>query len=431
MSPLIESDFESAVVSKLTRRLIPYLFLLYIVNYLDRINVGFAALEMQQQLGFNDAVYGLGAGMFFAGYFFFQVPSNLILARVGARRWIAVIMILWGVISASMIFVSSARSFYGLRFLLGAAEAGFFPGMILYLRSWFPAAARAKAVALFMTAGPLAGVVGGPISGALLGVHQSHLAGWQWLFLIEGLPAVVLGATVLALVSDRPQDAHWLKQAERAWLAETLQREKQLVPDASKKDVLAAFTESKIWLLTLIYFGVTTCTYGLSLWLPNLIHSVSEASNFAIGLLSTIPYIATAIAMVLVAQHSDRARERRWHLAGSAFVGTIGLWSAAYATSAAAEIAALSLALLAAYSTMGPFWATAAGLLSETSAAAGIALINSFGNLGGFFGPSMLGWVKTMTGGFRGGLLFTGTMLILSGAVALTVVRPKVSNEIR
>src|SRR5262249_52979235 len=202
---------------------------------------------------------------------------------------------------------------------------------------------------------PGGGVVGGAILGALLGVHESHLAGWQWLFLIEGLPAIALGGTVLAFVSDRPQDAHWLNQDERAWLAETLLREKLLVHDASKKDVLAAFTDSKIWLLTLIYFGVTTCTYGLSLWLPNLIHSVSQASNFAIGLLSTIPYIATAIAMVLAAQHSDRARERRWHLAGSAFVGTIGLWSAAYATSAAAEIATPSLALMYAPAASGLF----------------------------------------------------------------------------
>jgi MFS transporter, ACS family, tartrate transporter len=430
MSRAIERDFETAIVAKLTRRLIPFLFLLYIVAYLDRINVGFAALEMQQQLGFNDAVYGLGAGMFFAGYFFFQVPSNLVLARVGARRWIAVIMMVWGVISASMVFVNAPRSFYGLRFLLGAAEAGFFPGMILYLKNWFPAAARAQAVALFMTAGPLAGVVGGPISGVLLGIHSSHLAGWQWLFLIEGLPAVLMGSTVLVFVSDCPEDAPWLNEEERIWLAETLQREKQLAPDANKREVLAAFRNLNIWLLTLVYFGVTTCTYGLSLWLPNLIRSVSGTSNFVVGLLSTIPYIATAIAMVLAAQHSDRTRERRWHLAGSAFVGTLGLWSAAYASSTWSEIATLSLALLAAYSTMGPFWATAAGLMSETSAAAGIALINSFGNLGGFFGPSMLGFVRNATGGFRGGLLFTGVMLILSGAVALAV-RPRASQAIK
>jgi MFS transporter, ACS family, tartrate transporter len=429
MSRVLDRDYETAIVSKLTKRLIPFLFLLYIVAYLDRINVGFAALEMQQQLGFNDAVYGLGAGMFFAGYFFFQVPSNLVLARVGARRWIAVIMILWGAISASMIFVSTARSFYGLRFLLGAAEAGFFPGMILYLKNWFPSAARAKAVALFMTAGPLAGVVGGPISGALLGVHTSRLAGWQWLFLMEGIPAVLLGATVLAFVSDRPADAGWLIEEERLWLVETLQYEKQLAPDANQKDVLAAFTNLNIWLLTLVYFGVTTCTYGLSLWLPNLIRSVSGTSNFVVGVLSTIPYIATAIAMVLAAQHSDRTKERRWHLAAASFVATMGLWGAAYATSTASEIATLSLALLAAYSTMGPFWATAAGLLSETSAAAGIALINSFGNLGGFFGPSMLGLVRTATGGFRGGLLFAGALLIVSGAVALAV-RPRVSTEV-
>jgi ACS family tartrate transporter-like MFS transporter len=421
MPSLTGIDLGTKVVSKLTRRLLPFLFLLYIVNYLDRINVGFAALQMRGQLGFSDEVYGLGAGIFFAGYFFFQVPSNLALARVGARKWIAVIMVLWGTVSAAMIFVGTPRSFYLLRFLLGAAEAGFFPGMILYLRRWFPSAARARAVALFMTAGPLAGVVGGPISGALLGVHSANLAGWQWLFLIEGLPAVLLGGVVLAYLTDRPEVAPWLTTEERTWLTGELAREQHAHPAASRRDVFAAFTHGKVWLLVLVYLGVTTCTYGVGLWLPSLIRSVSGVSNFVIGLLSAIPYVATAIAMVLVGMHSDHTRERRWHLAGSAFVGAIGLACAAYATSTAATIIFFSLTLLAGFSMMGPFWATTTELMSETSAVAGIALINSFGNLGGFLGPYTIGLVRTWTGGFRGGLLAVAVLLGISGGLALLV----------
>ncbi len=418
---LTENDLGHRVISKLTRRLLPFLFLLYIVNYLDRINVGFAALQMRGQLGFSDKVYGLGAGIFFAGYFFFQVPSNLALARVGARRWIAVIMVLWGAISASMVLVGTPRSFYLLRFLLGAAEAGFFPGMILYLRRWFPSAARARAVALFMTAGPLAGVVGGPVSGALLSLHSASLAGWQWLFLIEGLPAVLLGGVVLVYLADRPEVAPWLTSAERAWLTQELMSEGSTHPQASKNDVFAAFRQGRVWLLVLVYLGVTTCTYGVGLWLPSLIRSVSATSNLIIGLLSAIPYLATAVAMVLVGMHSDRTGERQWHLAGSAFVGAIGLWCAAYATSTAANIALLSVTLLASFSMMGPFWATATEMLSETSAPAGIALINSFGNLGGFLGPYTIGLVRTWTGEFRGGLLAVAMFLGLSAGLALLV----------
>ena len=421
MQLLTEPDLRTKVLSKLTRRLLPLLFVLYIVNYLDRINVGFAALQMRGQLGFSDKVYGLGAGIFFAGYFFFQVPSNLALARVGARKWIAVIMVFWGTVSASMIFVTTPRSFYLLRFLLGVTEAGFFPGMILYLRRWFPSAARARAVALFMMASPLAGVVGGPISGALLGLRGAHLAGWQWLFLIEGLPAVILGGIVLAFLTDRPAVAPWLTTEERTWLTGELAREQNAHPEASRRQVFAAFTNAKVWLLVLVYFGDTTCTYGVGLWLPSLIRSVSGLSNLLVGLLSAIPYLVTAIAMVLVGMHSDHTGERRWHLAGSAFVGSSGLAGAAFSTSTAATIAFLSLALLAAYSLLGPFWATSTELLSETSAVAGIALINSVGNLGGFVGPYAIGLIRDWTGSFRGGLLAVATLFGISGVMALLV----------
>jgi MFS transporter, ACS family, tartrate transporter len=406
------------VVAKLTRRLLPFLFLLYIVAYLDRINVGFAALQMKGQLGFSDKVYGLGAGIFFAGYFLFQVPSNLALARFGARRWIAVIMVVWGVISASMIFVGTPRSFYLLRFLLGVAEAGFFPGMILYLRQWFPSAARARAIALFMTAAPLAGVIGGPISGLLLGVQRGHLMGWQWLFLIEGLPAILLGGVVLVFLTDRPEIATWLSEEQRSWLVEQLAHEERPQPRASSS-VFSALAEARVWMLVVVYLGVTTAAYGIGLWLPSLLRNVSGTSNFVVGLLSAIPYLATMLGMVLVAAHSDRTRERKWHLAGSAFACSIALGCAAYSTSTTADVVFLSVTLMAAFSMNGPFWATSTEMLTETSAAAGIALINSFGNLGGFLGPYTIGLVRTWTGSFRGGLLAVGALLAVSGTLAL------------
>jgi len=293
--------------------------------------------------------------------------------------------------------------------------------MILYLKNWFPARARAKAVALFMTAGPIAGVVGGPISGALLGLHSQHISGWQWLFLIEGLPAVLLGIVVLVFLTDYPEAADWLNNEERACLIEVLNREQESDPRPAPQEVFSAFANWKIWLLIIVYFGATTCTYGLSLWLPNLIHNVSKVGNFGIGLLSTIPYLATAVAMVLVGVHSDRTGERRWHLALSAFSGAIGLWCAAFATSTVPQIVFLSLALLSGFSMMGPFWATSTALLSGTAAAAGIALINSFGNLGGFFGPYVIGVVRNATGDFRGGLVIAGAMLAVSGGLAIAV----------
>jgi len=415
------SGVESAVISKLTTRLLPFLFLLYIVAYLDRINVGFAALRMQAQLGLSDKVYGLGAGLFFAGYFCLQVPSNLALARVGARRWIALIMLAWGAISCGMMLVSTAGEFYLLRFALGAAEAGFFPGIILYLKHWFPASARARAVSIFMTAGPLAGAVGGPISGALLDIHAGKFAGWQWLFLIEGLPAIVLAGVVWLVLKDRPEEARWLDELEKTWLAQTLAEEAASF-SAARSSVGIAFKDSRVWLLTLVYFGATTCSYGVSLWLPNLIKSSFHGSSFEIGVLSALPYIVTAIAMVLVGLHSDQTGERKWHLAASAFVGAAGLWGTGVASSTTAQVVMLSVAL-ASFSMMGPFWAISTSILGGTAAAAGIALINSFGNLGGFAGPYLIGWLKQVTGGFRTGLFVVGAFMALSGVVALVVGR--------
>lgn len=412
---MITKDAEEAVVSRLMWRLMPFLFVLYIVAYLDRINVGFAKLQMQRQLNFSQEVYGIAFGIFFAGYFFFQVPSNLVLVRVGARRWIAGIMIVWGMVSASMIFVNSPKSFYVLRFLLGAAEAGFFPGIILYLRSWFPPVARARAGAWFMTAGPLSGVVGGPVSGALLGWDKlGGLAGWQWLFVMEAVPAVLLGLVVFFILSDDPSHAHWLTDEQRSWLMETLQRENS-VSGISGHDVFGAFSSGRIWLLGFVYFALNSCSYGVSLWLPTVIRSHSEMSNLALGVLSTVPYVSAAIAMVLVGLHSDRLGERHWHVAVPAFVSASALLLGSRSTSLAPVIIALSLALMGVFSMCGPFWAIPSRLLGGTAAAAGIALINSVGNLGGFFGSYVMGRVGTSTGE-----LMIGAMLVLSiGAVLL------------
>ncbi|HWZ81137.1 MAG TPA: MFS transporter [Terriglobales bacterium] len=416
----LADGMEEAVVRKLTLRLVPFLFLLYIVAYLDRINVGFAALQMQQQLSLTDSVYGLGAGMFFAGYFCFQVPSNLALERIGARRWIALLMMVWGVISASMVFVTGPRSFYALRFLLGAAEAGFFPGVIFYLKSWFPARARARTVARFMTAAPLSGVLGGPISGALLGLHlKAGLAGWQWMFLVEGIPAVCLGAVALAYLVDSPERATWLTDEQRNWLLHTLREEREQV--VASAGSFSALKLGRIWMLALVYLGLNTASYGVTLWLPKMIKSLSEVSNFTVGLLSAIPYVAAALAMVAVGLHSDRSSERRWHTALPAFAGAVALTGAAFATAQGPSIFLISVAVLGVFSMMGPFWSMPTTLLSGTAAAAGIAFINSIGNLGGFAGPYVIGLVRTSTGQFKGGLLLVSAALAMSGFVVLMV----------
>ncbi len=415
--PPDEAELDTVVVRILTWRLVPFLFLLYIVAYLDRINLGFAALQMQRQLGFTDSMYGLGAGIFFAGYFLFQVPSNLVLARVGARRWIAVLMVAWGIVSASMCMVTGVRSFYALRFLLGAAEAGFFPGVILYLKTWFPARARARTVARFMTAAPLSGVVGGPLSGALLGLQgKSGLAGWQWMFLLEGVPAIVLGAIAWIYLVDRPEDATWLTLQQKSWLERVLQHETIEVAQSHGRGAIQVWP---ILVLSMVYFGVNTVSYGVSLWLPTLIKSLSGMSNLAIGVLSAVPYMTAAVAMVFVGLHSDQSGERRWHTAAPAFAGAIALSVAAHTNSVSATTALISVTVLSVFSMMGPFWAMPTALLSGTAAAIGVAAINSIGNLGGFFGPYTIGALRHSTGSFKQGLLVVGAALAVSGCLAL------------
>ncbi len=402
----------------------PFLFLLYIVAYLDRINVSFAVLQMRGQLGLSDRVYGRAAGMFFAGYFFFQLPSNLVLEKFGVRRWISGLMVTWGVISCLMIFIRGPVSFYGMRFLLGAAEAGFFPGMILYMKRWFPANARARAVAWFMTANPIAGIVGSPVSGALLGLSGKGLSGWQWMFLMEGTPAILLGVTVYWALSDNPREAPWLKGEERAWLLARLALEQQAEAVLQKGTFWDVLISRRIWMLSLVYFGVSTTMYGVTLWLPSVIRSLSGLSYFLTGLVSSLPFLVTAIVMVLVGMRSDRTAERRWHTALPAFLGAAALVAAGYGRSTLVVVACIGLGLVCAESMVGPFWAMATSRMAGLSAAAGIAVINSLANLGGYYGPDIIGFFRKLNGGFRGGLVAIGATLAVSGGIALIVGRP-------
>ena len=415
---------ESAVVSRLMWRLMPFLFLLYIVAYLDRINVSFAFLQMRGELGLSDRAYGRAAGMFFAGYFFFQLPSNLVLEKFGVRKWISGLMIVWGVISCLMIFIRGPISFYGMRFLLGAAEAGFFPGMILYMKRWFPANARARAVAWFMTANPLAGIVGSPISGALLGLSGKGLSGWQWMFLMEGVPAILLGVSVFWALSDSPREASWLKGEEREWLLERLALEQQAESALKKENLWQVLISPRIWMLSMVYFGVSTTMYGLTLWLPSVIQSLSKLSYFVTGIVSALPFVVTAVVMVVVGMLSDRSGERRWHTAIPAFAGAAAVAGAAYGRSAVVVVACIALGMAFAEAMVGPFWAMATSRMAGLSAAAGIAVINSLANLGGYFGPDIIGFFRKLNGGFRGGLLAIGATLALSGTIALIVGRP-------
>lgn len=404
-------------------RLMPFLFLLYIVAYLDRINVSFAVLQMRGELGLSDRAYGRAAGMFFAGYFFFQLPSNLVFEKFGVRRWISGLMITWGVISCLMIFIRGPVSFYAMRFLLGAAEAGFFPGMILYMKRWFPANARARAVAWFMTANPLAGIVGSPISGALLGLSGKGLSGWQWMFLMEGVPAICLGASVFWALSDNPREARWLQGEEREWLLAKLDSEELAESGLKKENLWQVLISPRIWMLSIVYFGVPTTMYGVTLWLPSMIRSLSGLSYFFTGLVSALPFLGTAIVMVLVGMLSDRAGERRWHTAIPAFVGAAAMVVAGYGVSTAVVVAGLGLGMACAEGMVGPFWAMATSRMNGLSAAAGIAVINSLANLGGYFGPDIIGFFRKAGGGFRGGLLAIAATLAISGAVALVVGR--------
>ncbi len=407
-------------IERVSRRLIPFLFLLYILNFLDRVNVGFAALEMNRDLGFGPAVYGLGAGIFFIGYCLFEVPSNLVLYRTGARIWIARIMVTWGLAASAMMFVRTPASFYTLRFLLGVAEAGFFPGIIFYLTYWYPARDRARAYAWFLAAIPVCGVIGGPVSGALLGLDgRLGLQGWQWLFLLEGIPSVVVGIAVLWLLPDRPSDARWLPQAEREWLEARLAAERPEHAEPHGESMRHTLRNPTVWWLGLGYFMLVVALYGFALWLPQLVKASGQFTNFEVGVITAIPYSVAAVGMVAMGRRSDRTGERHVHLAIPAIVGALGFVAVTRTDSTVLLVAALSLTAFGVLGWLGPFWALPTALLRERAAAGGIALINSMGAVGGFVGPYLIGTIKQRTGSFTPGLLVLAGFLL--GAVVLVL----------
>jgi MFS transporter, ACS family, tartrate transporter len=421
------AELESRTIARVRRRLIPFLCLLYLVAYLDRVNVGFAALQMNTALGISDSLYAFGAAIFFIGYFLFEVPSNLMLQRVGARIWIARIVLVWGLVSASMMFIVGPRTFCSMRFLLGAAEAGFFPGVIFYLSHWFPARHRGKAVAQFATASMFAGILGAPLSGALLSLRGfGGLDGWQWLFLLEGIPAILLGFVVLRYLTERPEDAHWLPEQERDWLVATMRAEQEHGVGGAKKHVTlsAGLLNPEVWRLTAIYFFLVVCAYGFNFWVPQIVKGLSGASDFQVGALTAIPYLVAAIGMVVVAGSSDRRNERRWHVAGSAVVASLGFAASMLLGSPVLAFGALCVAALGTFSATPPFWSLPTAFLKGTAAAAGIALINSVGNLGGFAGPYLVGLLKAATGDFKSGLLLLAAAPIMAALLVLTVPVP-------
>jgi len=421
----MDSSQERETVSKVTWRLIPFLFLCYIIAYIDRINVGFAGLQLQKAFGVDASryyvIYGWGAGLFFIGYFLFEVPSNLALQRIGARLWIARIMIVWGVVSSAMMFVKTPTAFYVMRFLLGAAEAGFFPGVILYLTYWYRAQDRARTIALFATAGTLAGFVNSPISGGLLQLDGTlGLAGWQWLFLLEGIPAVVVGVIVLFVLPDKPEHARWLSAKQKDWIRAELEQE-GAGPRAHQRRLRDVFTSGRIWMLCLLYLLLNIAGYGFEMWLPQIIKGFSGMGDVQIGFANAIPYLAATVSMVLAGRHSDRTGERRWHVAAGAFAAAAGFAATAMSGNLAVALAALVVAFAGLKAMMGPFWAFSTAFLSGTAAAGGIAWINSIGNLGGFIGPAIVGQVRTATGSYTAALLALSGALVLMGLLALTL----------
>ncbi|HZF29128.1 MAG TPA: MFS transporter [Gammaproteobacteria bacterium] len=414
-----------ATLTKVAWRLLPFLLLLYIVAWIDRVNIGIAdaLTTMRADVGLNDWTYGLGAGVFFVAYAFCEVPSNLVLARVGARRWIARIMITWGILSVAMLFAHSPLSFGVLRFLLGAAEAGFLPGIIYYLGHWFPSAERARAVSWFMLGIPLSSVVGQPLGGAIIGLDGLQgLKGWQWLFLLEGVPAVLLGIVALFFLTDAPEHARWLTAEQRDWLSRKVRAEHTAAERSHGISLKAALLHPTVWLLCVILFACQTCSYGLTLWINQIVKSLGGLTSVQATLIVAIPYAAAAVGMVAIGRSSDRSGERLMHVAVPSAIAAVAFCASAFLVSPVLAIIALSVAAIGDLSTRGPFWALPTRFLAGSAAAGGIALINMMASFGGLVGPAAVGLVRKLTGGFAGGLIFLG-IVMLAGALATLLLR--------
>jgi ACS family tartrate transporter-like MFS transporter len=421
------SDFEKATMSKILWKLMPFLCVCYMAAFLDRVNVGFAKEQMMADLGISTAAYGLGAGIFFIGYFLFEVPSNLILERVGARVWIARIMITWGVISSSMMFVRGEWTFYILRFLLGAAEAGFFPGVIFYMTHWFPASYRSRTVAIFMTAAVVASVIGSPVSGLLLEMDGTWgLSGWKWLFLVEGLPSVALGIVTLLVLPSAPREAKWLSEEECGWLESRIESERARAGQQAHLSVMQGLTDPRVLLLCFMYLSNVVAGYGLDFFQPTLVQQVfPTATPLEVGYFNAIPALLTVFVMNFWGRSSDRRRERKWHFAVAGWCSGLGLLLVSLPLPPVVALIALVLAVAGRWSAMAPFWGLATTFLSGRAAAGAIALINSVGNLGGFAGPYLMGWFKDTTGDYMFGLRILAGVVFLGGVLALTARAPR------
>lgn len=418
LSTASTKELSVVTLRKVTWRLIPFLFVLYVIAWLDRVNVGFAGLEMNADLGFSSTVFGFGSGIFFLGYCLFEIPSNIILERVGARVWIARIMVTWGLISVGLMFVRTPAMFYLLRFLLGVAEAGFFPGVVYYLSLWYPTRQRARAIAAFMTAVPVTGLIGGPLSGALLELNGFYgLAGWQWLFLVEGLPAVILGASVMFYLDDRPETTQWLSPDERDWLVETLAAERGAC--SIRPDIRAALTDATVWKLGIIFLLVAAGFYGYSFWAPLVIKSLTGLGNFEVGLVLGAISTVTIIGMLLNSYHSDQTNERSIHIAVPLFVMAVGLIGCALLTNPIFAIIALALVPLGHCASYGPFWSMPTQFFAGPAAAAGIALVTMIANVGSFAGPTLIGALKARTGSHTEAFLLLGGLAVIASLLAL------------
>lgn len=416
----MNTTIEKRTIKKVGLRLIPLMLVCYLVNYLDRINVGFAALHMNEDVGITATVFGWGAGLFFISYFLCEVPSNMALHRVGARRWIARIMITWGIVSTCFAFVQGPISFMALRFLLGIAEAGFFPGMVLYISYWFPQEYRGRLTALFMTAIPLSALIGAPLSGFLLETASFwSIASWKWMFIIEGIPAIILGVVVLVYLTDRPSEAKWLTPEEKDWLISRLSVEKTGGHLSSFKD---AFKSLNVMLMGVIHLGFAVGSYGIAIWLPQILKG-HGLSSFHIGLMSMIPYGVAIIGMIAWGALSDKSPNRSIHVAASCSLGAIGLLIAAATPTLSGAIVGISISTLGVIAARPIFWTLPGSFLTGSAAAAGIAFINAFGNLGGFIGPYVIGLIKDQTGSFTLGIVATSLPLALSVVAALVLAK--------
>lgn len=419
---------DCALYNRIAWRILPFLFVLYVVAFLDRVNVGFAKLQMAADIGLSDMAFGFGAGVFFIGYCLCEIPSNMVLQRVGARFWITRIMITWGLLSIAMLFVKTPNAFYVLRFLLGMAEAGFYPGVVLYMTYWFPSYARSQGMAWFNLGIAMAGVLGSPLSGWIMQTFAGYggMAGWQWLFLLEGLPAVLLGIAVYFYLDDRPGNVHWLTPEQNARVVQQLaaQRQQQEAAGASH-NFRGAFVNKALWCLIYVNFALLCGTYGVSFWLPHIVQGLGIKSLFHTGLIAAIPFAVASVVMVLVSRHSDRTRERRWHGTLCNLASALGLAFAAYFHEyPVLSLAGLSLAMSGGLAGFCVLWALPGVLLTGTAAAAGIALIATVGNLGGYASPFMMGWVKQSSGHLEYGLYVLAAMTLLGAFVMFRVKLP-------